>query len=70
MPEKEQIGNCHTINGVLNKLMLECWCALIGVHRVSACTMPVLSKTSCACTELRPGAIVLSGLTSRVSVPS
>ena len=28
-------------------------------YRVSACAIPVLSKTSCACTQLRPGAIVL-----------
>ena len=32
--------------------MLECWCALIGVYRVSACAIPVLSKTWCACAGL------------------
>ena len=48
--------------------MLECWCALIGVYRASACA--IASKTSCACTELRPCALVPSGLTSCLFVPS
>ena len=32
---------------------------VIGVYRVSACTIPVLSKTSCTCGERGPGVLVL-----------
>ena len=54
----------------LTWLMLQCWCARIGMYRVSACAIPLLSKTSCACGERGPGVLVLSGLASHVFVPS